>query len=148
MHRRDVDDAAAMALFDHFPGGQLAAEEGALDIHAHDQVELVFGGTQEVSAGLHAGIVDHDIQPSEGFDGVVDKRLDIVDDTDVALHDLGSAATLLDLLKGILGGVLVVMVIDGHGGAGAGQRHADGMPNAAVAPSYNSYAVGLLHVGY
>src|SRR6266568_2031488 len=52
--RADVDDPPAGALGDHLLGGELRAEEGALEIDRQDLVVLVFGGLEHRSARLDA----------------------------------------------------------------------------------------------
>ena len=69
MHRRDVDDAPAPALFDHLLRGELRAEERALEIDGQHFFVLRLGGFEDGRARLDAGVVNHDVYAAEFLDG-------------------------------------------------------------------------------
>src|SRR5690606_28390572 len=69
----DVDDAAEAALH-HGPGGSAAGDEGALEVHADDLVELLIAHAhQQVVAG-DAGVVDEDVEPAVLGGDLFDRR--------------------------------------------------------------------------
>jgi hypothetical protein len=84
--RGHVDDHPAAALGDHLPCGSLHAEEGAPEVHGDDLVEVLLGDVEEALVAGDAGIVDHDVEPAERFDGCGDGALDIRPPRDVRLH--------------------------------------------------------------
>ena len=75
MHRRNVDDAPAATLFYHLLGGQLGAEEGALQIDCHDLVILLLGRIQHRRTRLDPGIVDHYVQAAKRLDRFLHQQL-------------------------------------------------------------------------
>ena len=64
---------------------------------------------------------------------LVDELLDVGHARHVGLDDLGLAAGVLDLLLRRERRVLVLVVVDRHGGALAGELERDGAADAAVA---------------
>jgi hypothetical protein len=85
VHRSDIDDPAAATLLDHLPSRDLRAEEGALQIDRHDPVILLLGGVENAAASLYAGIVDHDVDPAERRDRLIDKHLQVGNPTRIGL---------------------------------------------------------------
>src|SRR5215831_15142518 len=47
VHRGDVDDTTAATLFDHLLGGNLCAEEGALEVDRHHSLVLILGRVED-----------------------------------------------------------------------------------------------------
>ena len=52
MNRRDVDDPAAAAPFDHLPGGELRTEEGALQVNVEHFVREKAGSPYQAGSAI------------------------------------------------------------------------------------------------
>ena len=133
VHRRDVDDPAAVALGDHLLGGDLGPEEGALEVDLHHLLVLRLGGVEDRRARLDAGVVDHDVEPAEGVDGGLDEPFEVLHLADVGLDADRLVAQRGDLLLQLLRGLLVGDVVDDDVGAVLGEGEHDGLADAAVA---------------
>ena len=133
MDRGDVDDAAPAALGDHLLGGDLRAEEGALQVHVHHELVLLLGGVEHRGARLDAGVVDHDVEASEGVDRRIDEHLQVLDLAHVRFDADGLVPQGDDLLLEFVGGVGIGDVVDDHVGPRLGQGQDDGLADPAVA---------------
>ena len=133
MHGRDVDDPPALALLDHLLGGELRAEERALQVDLEDLVVLLLGGVEHGGAGLHAGVVHHDVEPTEPRHGRVDELVQIGDLAHVRLAADGLRSQPGDLLAQFLRGIRIEKVVDDHFRALGREGQHDGLPDAAVA---------------
>ena len=81
--RRGVDDGPA-TVCRHVPGGALAADDDAPEVHRHHPLvvgEVVVEEACEPAAD--AGVVDHHVQPAEALDREVDEPLHVVGVGDV-----------------------------------------------------------------
>jgi hypothetical protein len=64
-------------LLDHVARHSLTAQECALQIYAHDPVEISFFQIQKLSRVNDSGIVDQGIDRTEGIDGLGHQIVDI-----------------------------------------------------------------------
>src|SRR2546421_10596541 len=71
--RGDVDDASRDVAFDHLTGGGLGAEEGPLQVNAHDTIKLLLRDIHKGTMYLHTRIVDHNIQAVKMLNRLLDK---------------------------------------------------------------------------
>src|SRR5579859_3831116 len=65
--RRDIDDTSSGLALDHLASCGLRAEKGSLQVNIEDTIPVLFGDIQKWAVNLHAGVVDHDIQPVEAL---------------------------------------------------------------------------------
>ena len=137
VHRGDVDDPAPAALGDHLLGGQLGAEEGALQVDLHDLFVLGLGRVQHRGAGLDAGVVDHDVEAAHFLHRLVDEHLQVGDLAHVGLDPDGLVPEGGDLPLQFLGGLLVGHVVDHDVGPGAGQGEHDGLADPGIATGHD-----------
>ncbi|MNR28273.1 hypothetical protein D3C85_1455890 [compost metagenome] len=78
-----VDDPATAAvctrcLLEHLRDGVLAPQPDALGVDVHGQVVVFLGFFDDgLQRGENAGVVDHDVQPSEMLHGLLDQVLHI-----------------------------------------------------------------------
>jgi len=80
---------------------------------------------QDRGACLDAGVVDHDVQPAEGFDRLVNQLLHLFDLADVGLYRHDPVSHSLDLLSFLIGDVLTYHVVNTHRGASPTQSQHD-----------------------
>ena len=133
VHRCDVDDATAAALLDHLAGGDLRAEERALEIDAHHLVVLGLGGVEHRRAGFDTGVVDHDIEPAEPLHCRVHELLQIGGLADVGVDADGLITQLGDLLFERRRRLRMSHVVDDDRGALPRQFENDRLTDPAVA---------------
>jgi len=69
--RTDTEDCRILGAASR--PSELGAEEGALEIDGHHPVVLVLSGVEDRGAGLHAGVIHHDVHSAERAHGLVDK---------------------------------------------------------------------------
>jgi hypothetical protein len=130
----DVDDAPAAALGDHLLGGELRAEEGALEVDRQHLLVLVLRGVEHRGPRLHAGVVDHHVETAEVLDRPVDQPLEVGDLAHVGLDTGRLVAERLDLVLELFSGVLLRHVVDDDVGLAPGERQRDRLADPAVAP--------------
>jgi hypothetical protein len=130
--RPDIDHHAAALAAKH-RHHRLAEQKQAFDVNREDAIEFGLGDVGDRLVDMRdAGIVDQDVQPSEGRERRLDGRVDILLAHDVAAD--GERA-LADPGRGCLGGALVEVEHSharafarkclGHAGADAGTRAGD-----------------------
>lgn len=98
---RGVDDTAVLLLSEVRPGG-LGALVGALDVDLDNQVPVLVLDVLEADVTQDAGVVDEDIDATEGLDGGVDDALAVLDRV-VVCDSL--AAGCLDLVDDDISGL-------------------------------------------
>ena len=116
MSRGDVDDAAAAALLDHLLGGNLRAEEGALEIDRHYLFVLILGRVEDRGARFDASVVHHDIHTAEPAHRRVDKFLQIGEFAHVGIDANRLLTELGDLLLERFGRLGMSHIIDDDAG--------------------------------
>ena len=87
--RRDVDDAAAVALLDEAATERAAHVEGAVQVDVDDavpQLGIEVDDRHTVGAASGTGVVDDDVDASELVDHLLRERVDRGDVRDVAHH--------------------------------------------------------------
>ena len=67
--------APAFSLLDHPPGGGLADQKGALEVHPQHAIEIGFREVQEIGAVNDAGIVHENVERAEGTGSLRDHVL-------------------------------------------------------------------------
>jgi hypothetical protein len=110
VHRSDVYDAAAVALLDHLPGGELRAEKGALEVNGEYLLVLFFRRIEHGSACLDASVIDHDVEAAKILDRGVDQALTI--DRPIPLFPPVTMAILPFRFTNHL--LLYVLIVGGH----------------------------------
>ena len=80
-----------------------ARGERALEVDLDDEVPLVLGHVGEHAVAQDAGVVDDDVEPAEGLDGLVDHLLRGREVAHVGAVDRRFAAHRLDLVDHLLG---------------------------------------------
>ena len=133
VHRRDVDDPPAVALLDHLLGGELRAEEGALEVHVQHELVLVLGRVEDRRTRLDARVVDHHVEPAERLDRLVDHLLQVRDLADVGVDADRLVAERGDALLELLGRLLVRDVVDADVRTLFGEREHDRLADPRVA---------------
>ena len=133
VHRGDVDDPPAAALRDHLLGGDLGAEERALQVDRHHPVVFGLGGVERRGAGFDAGVVDHHVEATELRHRRVDQRLKLVDAADVGVDADRLLAERGDLALQRFGRRGVDDVVDDNVGARLGEAERNRLADPAVA---------------
>ena len=82
---------AGRDLRDHAPGGGLADEKRALEVHPQHAVEVGFRQREEIGAVNDAGIVDQDVDAAERAAGFRDHVLGRLRIADIGVDELGLA---------------------------------------------------------
>jgi hypothetical protein len=123
-----IDDPSAIG---QAGGGLLTREENAFDVDGKDAVELGFGGGADGFGEHDAGVVDKNVQPAEMCEGLVKQPDNFADARHVCLHGESFTTGGFDFVFQFHGVVGVARVIDGDGGAFAGEALGDGASNAA-----------------
>src|SRR5436309_9869998 len=86
--------------------GEIAEPEVALDVRAHDLVELLIADAAERAViRIHGGVADQNVDAAVLFHGAGDQRFDFLSTRDVARDDGRLAALLLDAGSDLLAGV-------------------------------------------
>ena len=65
-----------MAGLDHVLAEYLTSEEHALQVHANDAIEFIFGDVEKRRSGVDAGAVDDDVDAAGTAEHSVEQRLD------------------------------------------------------------------------
>src|SRR5690349_23485121 len=73
--RADQNQPATAALLAELGGGRPPAGEGAAQVGADHEVEVVVGGVAQSAVAQRAGIGDHDVEPAELLDRRTHQRL-------------------------------------------------------------------------
>jgi hypothetical protein len=107
--RSDIDDATSVG---DVLCGPLDGEEGALGVDREQPVVVLLGDLGDgLIDDLHAGVGDHDVQPSESIDCSLVQRIRVGDHRDVAAHGDRLGAGGLDSGDGFLGGGVIFGVV-------------------------------------
>ena len=130
-----VDDAS-VALAEHQRDGETGGQEGAAQVDGDYFVPVGGGHTHYQAVAVDAGVVDQDVQSSETVGGGFDDGFGGVFVGDVAGDAEGFAAGGADGVDDGVGGVGVVAVVDGDGGAGGGEAAGNGGADAAGGSRY------------
>ena len=120
----------AAALFAEMGGRRPADVERALEMDVDHRVPFLFRHFMENDVAQDAGVVNHDVQPTELVDGLGDHRLaggEIGDTAEIGLGFAAGVADFLDdfqrrLLVGALAGGGAAQIVDDHFGA-IGRHH-------------------------
>ena len=139
--------APAAALGDHLLGGDLGAEERALEVDRQHAVVLGLGRVEDRRARLDARVVDHDVETSEGADGGGDEPLEVLVLADVGVDADRLVAEGDDLLLEVLGRLLVRHVVDDDVGPGRGETERHRLADAAVASGDDGHLSVQCHLG-
>jgi hypothetical protein len=98
-HRGDVDDAAALAAFDHVQSDGAADEIRAVNVGSDHLVPRLKGHVLEGRTPGGAGVVDEDVDVLELLQNLLDSGLDLVVLRDVAADSHGADAELVEVLE-------------------------------------------------
>ena len=120
MHRRDIDDAAATALFDHLLGGELGAKKGTLEVHIENLVVILWAGVKHRGARFQASVVHHDVEPAVARNGLINHGLQLIEMGDIGLSTHGLTTSGLDGADHLVGALGMGAVIDDNFGAALG----------------------------
>ena len=120
---------------DHLLGGDLGPEERAFEIDVEHALVLLLGGVEHGGAGLHTGVVHHDVDASEVGNGCVDEFLEIGRLAHIRLHMDGLVTEGEHLLLEGRCGFRMDDIIDNNVRALLGEFENDGEADAAVASS-------------
>jgi hypothetical protein len=121
MSRGDVDDAAAAALLDHLLGGNLRAEEGALEIDRHYLFVLILGRVEDRSARLDPGVVDHNVHPAKLAHRPVDEHPQVGELADIGFDPNRLITELSDLLLERVDRFRMAYIVDDDAGVPPGE---------------------------
>ena len=135
-------------LLDHLLRRRLGAQPRAGEVDGDDLVPAVDREVDERGLVLDAGVIDHDVEPTERLDGLVDQRLHLVGFGDVRLDAEAFAAGLGDLIEGgraLVAGVAVADPVDHHARPLGGHRDGDRLPDTSRRAGHDRHFVLELH---
>ena len=129
----DPDQAAAFPVLDHVAGGSLQGQEGAVEVHRQDPLELLGRHLEEALApGRDPGAGEAGVDPAEPLEGLREAGLDVIGGADVAANRDDLSPVAGDPLPGGLVALLGTPPdADARPGGGKALGHAE--PDAAVA---------------
>src|SRR6185312_2768769 len=130
MHRRNIDDSSAIALFHHLSCRRLRAQPGPGEIHGDNFLPQIKGKLNKWSFEFDPGIVHEDIKLSKFAYGLLDQILDLDDVGYVRFHGCSPASGSDDLLQRFIGKFAVADIVYDHSSPFAGKSHGNGLPNA------------------
>src|SRR3990172_194156 len=138
-NRGEVHDPA-VALLSHELGGGIDGVEVALEMDVDDRIPLLLAHVEDHAVAQDAGDVDEDVNAAEGVDALPDNVLAALSRGDAVVVGDRVAAGLLDLVRYLLRGAVVVpgaidadpRVVDDHVGALLREKDGDGAADAAA----------------
>jgi hypothetical protein len=136
-----IDDRAAAAL-QHQRSLMLQAVKYAGQVRADEPVPLLLGDLDGLLDGLlDFRVVEGDVEPPEGLDGLSQRRLDALAAGDVAAQCQRPAAFLLDGV-GDLASLILGEIGKGDGGAASSERQCGRAPDPSRCASHESDLAG------
>ncbi len=124
------------AALHHVAGSRLRGEKGALEVHAEHEVVVLLGDVEKRLADLDAGVVDEDVEATEGGDGGGDQALGLRRHADVGAEHDRLPAQLARSAPRRRALVLLAVVVHRHVGALAREAQGDRLPDAARAAGH------------
>ena len=108
----DVDDAAAAALLDHEPRRTLRAQKGAVEVDRERVLPVVVGELEQFALPVHACVVDEHVEAPERSGEVVDHVCRAGEVREVEPPHLRTSVVTTNLVRGLLGSLLVLVPRD------------------------------------